>query len=295
MDFFPESSTVIMFQFVSHCHQLSSIPHFSCTSLRARLNLALNSFMSSNSGPCLGLLLLRYYGIHDTALLLLKSYLKTRKQYVEFEDTKSEILPITVGVPQGSIRGPLLFIIYINDFSEASSIFKFIMYADDTTLFSNLAYFGNNIETKESLINAELSNVIEWLNINKLSLNKSKSNMIFHVPNKDIQYLTLKIDNVIIEKVDEFNFLGLTMDTNLNWKKHSEKICNNCTKMIGILNRLKYVGLLPLAIKMMLYNTLILPHINYCIMAWGYKGPRLLKIQKKSCSYNNIKWVQFRQ
>ena len=71
------------------------------------------------------------------------------------------------------------------------------MYADDTTLFSNLASFGNNIETKESLINAELSNVIEWLNINKLSLNKSKSKyMIFHVPNKDIQYLTLKIDNL---------------------------------------------------------------------------------------------------
>ena len=67
------------------------------------------------------------------------------------------------------------------------------MYADDRTLFRNLASFGNNIETKESLINAELSNVIQWLNINKLSLNKSKSKyMIFHVPNKDIQYITLK-------------------------------------------------------------------------------------------------------
>ena len=76
------------------------------------------------------------------------------------------------------------------------------MYADDTTLFSILAYFGNNIETKESVIKAELSNVIEWLNINKLSLNKSKSKyMIFHFPNKDIQYLTLKIDDVIIEKL----------------------------------------------------------------------------------------------
>ena len=103
--------------------------------------------------------------------------------------------------------------------------------------------------------------------------------MIFHDPNKDIQYLTLKIDNVIIEKVDELNFLGLTMDTNLNWKNHYEKSCNKCTNIIGILNRLKYV--LPLAIKIMLYNTLILPHIHYCIMAWGYKGPRLLKIQKK--------------
>ena len=98
---------------------------------------------------------------------------------------------------------------------------------------------------------------------------------------------------MIIEKVDELNFLGLSMDTNLNWKKHSEKICNKCTKMIGILNRLKYV--LPLGIKIMLYNTLILPHINYCIMSWGYRRNRLLKIQKKPCSYNKIKWVQFSQ
>ena len=95
---------------------------------------------------------LRYYGIHDTALLLLKIYLNNRKQYVEFEDTKSDILPITVGVPQGSILGPLLFIIHINDLSQASNILKFIMYADDTTLFSNLKYFGNSIQTKEYLI-----------------------------------------------------------------------------------------------------------------------------------------------
>ena len=105
------------------------------------------------------------------------------------------------------------------------------MYADDITLLSSLASFGNDIETKEYLINAELSNVIEWLNINKLSLNKSKSKyMIFHVPNKDIQYLTLKIDNVIFEKVDELNFLGLTMDTNLNWKKILKKSVINAQK-----------------------------------------------------------------
>ena len=78
---------------------------------------------------------------------------------------------------------------------------------------------------------------------------------------------------MIIEKVDEFSFLGLTVETNLNLKRHSEKICNKCTKMIGILNKLKYV-------KIMLYNYLILPHIHYCIMAWGYKGIRLYWLLK---------------
>ena len=70
---------------------------------------------------------------------------------------------------------------------------------------------------------------MEWLNINRLSLNKEKSKyMIFHVPKKEIQTLTLKIDNINIEQVDEFNFLGLTLDTNLTWKKHVNKIANKC-------------------------------------------------------------------
>ena len=135
-----------------------------------------------------------------------------------------------------------MFIIYINDFSQASQL----------------------------------------LNINKLLLNKSKTKyMVFHMPNKHIQALTLKIDDAYIERVDEFNFLGLTLDTNLNWRKHTEKISNKCSKTIGVLNRLKYV--LPLDIKVLLYNTLILSHINYCIMIWGYKRNRITSIQKRLC------------
>ena len=103
--------------------------------------------------------------------------------------------------------GPLLFTIYINDFPQVSNIFNFIMYANDTTLSS---------KSVESLINYELGKVIEWLNINKLSLDKDKSKyMIFYVPRKETQTLTLKIDNINIEQVDEFNFLGLTLDANL--------------------------------------------------------------------------------
>ena len=106
--------------------------------------------------------------------------------------------------------------------------------------------------------------------------------MVFHIPNKRIQALTLKIDDVYTERVDEFNLLGLILDTNLNWGKHTEKkILNKCSKTIGVLNRLKYV--LPLDIKVLLYNTLILSYINYCIMILRYQRNRITSIQKRLC------------
>ena len=101
---------------------------------------------------------LTYYGLERSSLNLLKSYLKNRSEYVEFENAKSDILSINIGVPQGSVLGPLLFIIYINDLPKASKMFHIIMYADDTTLFSTVKSFNDNILNKstESAINDEL-------------------------------------------------------------------------------------------------------------------------------------------
>ena len=226
---------------------------------------------------------LKYYGLKGSTLNLFQSYLSNRKQYTEIEDTTSTILPIQVGVPQGSILGPILFIIYVNDLPQCSNKFDFIMYADDTTLSSTIDSFCdiNSNASADSLINAEIDKVIEWLKINKLSLNKNKSKyMTFHMPKKQIQHLTLKIDGINIEKVEEFNFLGLTMDTNLKWKKHTDKISNKCSKITGVLNRLKL--LFPQEIKCLLYNSLIVPHINYCITAWGFHRNRITIIKKKA-------------
>ena len=210
---------------------------------------------------------LRYYGIKDTSLALFKSYLANRQQYVFVNDTKSDLLDVNTGVPQGSILGPLLFIIYINDLPKSTTKFNCIMYADDTTLSTTTQSFAqvNPTENVDHLINIELCNINSWLNVNKLSLNVKKAKYIVHkMPNKTVNHMQLYINGVEIEKVQHFNFLGLTLNEKMNWGNHEINISNKCSKTVGILNNLKHY--LPSHIKLLLYNTLILPHINYCIL-----------------------------
>ena len=225
---------------------------------------------------------LQYYGINGTALHWFSSYLINRKQYVELNNTSSTISTLNIGVPQGSILGPLLFLIYINDMPNASNAFKFILYADDSTLFSTIEYTLPMQANVNSMLDEEINRVYEWLVANKLVLNIGKTKyMIFHPYQKDITALTptLSINGVAIEKVEQFDFLGVTLDEYINWKPQTNKLAVKLSKYSGILNKLKRY--LPSHILKTLYCSLIQSHLNYAILAWGYQCGRLEKNQKR--------------
>ena len=124
---------------------------------------------------------LNYYGIRGNTLNWFRSYMSERKQFVVIHGKNSKHLPIDCGVPQGSILGPLLFIIYINDLFKASDKLHFILYADDTNIFCS----HDDARTLIQTVNTELYKVREWFNLNKLLLNVNKTaSVLFSTPNR---------------------------------------------------------------------------------------------------------------
>ena len=206
---------------------------------------------------------LDYYSVQGCANRLSYSYLFERWQFVDFSGHKSSYLPIKTGVPQGSGLGPLLFLIYTNDLPLVSNVFDKLMYADDTTLYCNIYQI-----IREELINAELTKLWEWLGANKLSLNIAKTKyMVFYTSKRNVIYSNLKVNNNSIERVTEFNFLGVILHSDMTCNKHINHSSMKTARFISILYCLRNVY--PESILVTIYNTLVLPHLHYCLLLWG--------------------------
>ena len=156
-----------------------------------------------------------------------------RKQFIGYNvNSKSTFLDIIYAVPQGSILGPLLLLLYINDLPQASKLLDPTMFADDTNLF----YSGKDIHSLFNTVNNELSNISHWFN--------SKFTLFYNVRQRnDIPLVlpTLKINNTLIMRVDHIKLLGVLFDENLTWKNHIYLIENKISKGLGVLHRVKFL------------------------------------------------------
>ena len=180
---------------------------------------------------------LQYFGIEGKYLKWFQSYLCNRKQFITFGNNKqSNLLRINCGVPQGSILGPLLFLLYVNDLQKASNILKPIMFADDTNLF----FSHKNIKNLFKTMNKELINIQEWFNANKLSVNATKTKYSFfhslafqdRIP---LRLPKLEINNVTIKREQIMKFLGVYLDENMTWKSHISSVEGKVSKNLGVL------------------------------------------------------------
>ena len=214
---------------------------------------------------------LENYGVRGVINSWFRSYLTDRKQNTEVNNVVSEAETTSCGVPQGSVHGPLSFLLYINDIHKSSSLFAFYLFADDTSII--LA--NNNLKEHESLVNCELGNVNERLKANILSLNTKKSNFVICRPRQKNMPFILRItifDPVTntyanLEMKDYVKYLGLMIDSNLSWKYHIESICHKISKSIG--NIAKIGHYVPRHVLLSVYNSLIVPYLTYGVCAWG--------------------------
>ena len=168
------------------------------------------------------------------------------------------------GVPQGSVLGPLLFNIYVNDIQSSIKHSKHILFADDTTLYIT----GDSIASLFKFMNEDLREISNWFKANKLSLNAKKTKFIvFTGKQRNLHGLILKIDDEIISEVECTKFLGVYIDKQLKWEMHIKYVEKKLASALYVFNSLKHY--LPTAHLTTLYYTLVDPHINYGCLVWG--------------------------
>jgi hypothetical protein len=232
-------------------------------------------------------------GIWGVANAWFNSYLTNREQYIELYNLKSSKKSISCGVPQGSILGPILVLIYVNDINNATSL-SILSFADDTTITSSSPDIGKLYTN----MNTELEKLNEWFKANRLCLNVKKTKYILFRPsiaypkiiNEHIYLNGLKVDQISHNNNDKyFKFLGIHIDETLSWKYHIDKICSKISRSNYILRKIN--KFLPKSSMRTLYSSLVQSYINYGLLVWGSSRSigKVYKLQKKAIRIINDK------
>lgn len=235
---------------------------------------------------------LQFYGVRGKSLDIFSSYLSDRKQKTNFKGSHSGDLPVKFGVPQGSVLGPLLFLIYINDIVNSSDQGEFVMFADDTNIFVSCDTEKEAYECANKVLN----NVQEYMLDNMLHINATKSCFMHFKPNicHDERLtsartrgfsskFTISLCGQNLKCVKSVKFLGVIIDEDLSWDAHIDHLANTLNSSIVIIKRIR--KFIPSVEYRKLYDALFASHLTYCISCWGgvanYKLSRLFSIQKR--------------
>ena len=223
---------------------------------------------------------LEHYGIRGSANQWLKSYLSNRSQFVYVNNFSSVLKPVIYGVPQGSVLGPLLFLIYINDLHFSIKSSETYHFADDTLLLN----FSDSIRSLCNRVNADLKILTSWLNANKISLNAKKTEFIvFRSQSKSLDFNPfLKLMGNRIHASQSVKYLGVHLDEHLNWKSHIFSLATKLQRANGVLSKIRHY--VPLNSLINIYHGIFASHIRYACQLWGLRDNsvthRILTLQK---------------
>ena len=214
---------------------------------------------------------LEHYGVRGEVLGLLASYLGDRSQYVTYGGVESGRGKVECGVPQGSVLGPLFFLIYVNDMVRVSKELGFVLFADDTNIFAE----GRDPVELFGRVNGGLGELDRWFRCNRLTLNLKKTEYVYFAgPRKRAEPPGgLEIGGGQVKRAQGVRFLGVWIEEGLGWRGQIEKVRTKVGQLLGVLGRAGAV--LGERLLLSLYNGLVLPHLQYCLMVWGdFKGDR---------------------
>ena len=217
---------------------------------------------------------LKTYGIDGQLLSLLENYLKNREQRVVLNGQTPEWRKIKSGVPQGSVLGPLLFLIYINDLPDGlSSICK--IFADDASLFSKVI----DINESANNLNSDLEKITKWAHQWKMQFNpdpnKQANQVIFSKKLNGISYPSVKFNNNDIAKCSDQKHLGIVLDSMLNFESHLKQKIKKCNKLIGVIRRLPVH--LPRTALLTIYKSFMRPNLDYGDILYDKQKMRIFK------------------